>query len=862
MQSLGEIRVNGELIPEFQPYLYTDKGRVWIPLDTVMGFSEINIATSEREVRYEIDGAADFVRISRNDGVIVSPQGQDPLSDSLLVVDGTTFLDARLLEKHFGFRVGFRQSEGFIDLSSAAPTPRLLRLSRQRSWTRLPGTNAVATSERPNTEIPYALFSGVQADVLAAGNWDSKRSGVDNLLSVNASAEALFLTNHLFVSKASNTPTIARWRAGRMDPGGGLLGIRGLYGFEMGDISGQSLPMVGNLGLGVGVRLQAAPTRLADSFDSTTVEGDAQPGWDAEIYVGGQLRSFMRIGSDGRYRFENVAISYGRNDIRVVLYGPQGQRTPIDHSQSISAGLLPPGTAHSWFSLIQPGQSVFGGSGQRALNALDYAARVDLGVTRFLTLSLQGGQMTQEILREPGGIELNSSSLYSSGEVRMQVGAVAANVGIVQQHRGGNHASYCFLRFPLFSQSFSVGYEAADAGFQTPYTGFGGQAIKRRVRLSTGLNLGFLGGGSSLFLNAERQAARDSSLTDQFSAIYGHTLEGVPLTHDLTLARRRSGQEGTGPASGTYRVATSYDLDQLQLRGEFIAGIRNSIRPELINVQAQYRGRERDSFSAGASYSFRGAHSFFVSANREFGRLFNAGVTASRSGDATQINARISFSLGAHVAHGFNMSSMDRAAYGAIRAQSYYDDNFNGRKDPGEEAYSGLQLHMNGAPDEYRTDGKGTADVWGLDPFGLTSISVDSDKLAAEFLTTGVRRTTFYARAGRGSVLNIPVMSATTVTGKALWADLQGRRWPLSQATVIARKPDGAFFAETTSLSDGSFSLEQLYPGRWILEIRSTRLDKNLFPQSRTFSYDIKGGEESRSTEDVVFEPFKQKDPG
>lgn len=853
---LGEFRINGELIPEYHSYLYSGEGRYWIPIDILVFFSEGTAKNSGHLRSYETYGPDKAVDIDTQKGTIKSSAGLESLGDTYIVHDEELFLDLTVLERHFGFRVNVRQAEGFIDVTTAMPTPRILRLSRQKAWNRFGKGEENALVSVPHIEIPYTLFSGFQADIAGWTQWDTSRSNPFNQLSINASSEAFYLSNNLFFSIDSKNQKNARWRAGRSDPAGDLLGINGLYSFEFGDITGQAIPMVGSLGLGTGVRIQAAPFRLADGFDMTTVEGDSQPGWDAELYVSGQLRGFMRVAADGRYLFENVVINYGRNDIRVVVYGPNGQRKSFDHSQSISAGLLKPGSANVWFSAVRPGKSVFGTQSRDGVNAFNYAGRIDYGLTRFLTLSLQGGSVSDLPRIGPSGILRTQSSFYSSGELRFQAGGLSGSTVAVHQHSTGGWATYSRLNVPLLSRGLTLSVENIGPGFETMYTGYGEQALKRRFRASSGLNFPFLGSSSSLFLSIERSEERNGQLEDRFATIYGHDLLGVPITHDLAMFRRTAEDRRFGPFSGSYRLATSYQMDQLQFRGEFLAAVSKGIQPDLINVQAQYQSRQTDTFAVGASYSFRGDHSFFASASRDFGGLFNGSLTASHGGGALQITARISFSLGAHKGHGINLSSMDRSRYGAARIRSYYDDNYNGKKDEDEAIFADLKVQVNGSPDEMTTGRQGHVTVWGLDPTSPTLFEIDREQPANEFLTMRQPNFSLFAREGRLINLDIPLMNAVSVSGRVLWADGNGNLRPLSQAIITAHHKTDNFSVEVSSLTDGGFSFSDLYPGNWVVKVKASRLDAASFSQSREVALSIQPNSENAELGDIVFRPF------
>lgn len=821
---MAEFRVNGDLVPEFHELLYDGGGRLWLPLEPVVSFSEGRFTRDGRQVEVALYDPAEIILIDLEAGSLMAASVSHDLGDSVQLRGDVVFVERVALSAHFGLDVNARLAEGFVDVASERPLPRNLRLMREQLWARLrPGS--VAAGEPVRTlDYDYTAFSGVQADITVSALEEIETGRRQNTFSINASSEAAYLTNHLFLAGDEGGLRSARWHAGRTDPRGALLGAEGLYGLSIGDTVGQSIPMVGSLGRGRGARIQAAPVRLTDSFSMTSVEGDAPPGWDAELYVSGQLRNFQRVGPDGRYVFQDIDILYGRNDIKVVLYGPNGAYQTVDYSQSVSPGMLPPGKLYGWATLLQPGTSVLGIEPQPSPSGggLDYAARADWGVAESLTLSGQIGQHTSAPV--VNGLETAPvTDRFGSLEARVRLGGQGGTAGIVRQESTGGSAWYASTFLPFLNTGMSLRAEGASEAFETLYTGTGGSAMKRRIQVSTSIPMA-IGPGGSVAAYAERVDQKNGGQTDSFSAFYGHELLNAPVTHELTLSRSRPSGGSWSDLSGTYRAVTSYDRDQLQLRAEYIAALERKLESRLLNFQALWRHNDRDHYSAGVSYAFDGNHGYYASFSRDFGGRFVGSMTAARTGDVTQISARISMSLGAHPGHGVHVTSQERAAYGALRVNAFYDDDYSGRREAGEEGIAALEVRRNGNDLEERTDQTGRLTAWALDPGSPYRIEVGKEKLLTDFLATSVRDVIVWPRPGRIFVLDVPVVEAVSVSGRICYEDGDGQIRPLGRTKVEALDKDGTVIAQTMSLSDGYYSFDSLFPGNWTIRTTSDRL--------------------------------------
>ena len=178
----------------------------------------------------------------------------------------------------------------------------------------------------------------MKSDLVASSTYDLEYDGL--LVS-----ELAYNTGTLFFRGDQDELEDARLRMGQESPKGGAWGIPGLTLGYLGDVNGAAVPLVGTLS-GRGGVLSNYPLDRPDQFDQTTIEGDAPAGWEVELYRESTLLTFSKVGPDGRYRFEDIPLLFGRNDFRVVFIGPEGQIREESRNFTVGNAITRQGELH------------------------------------------------------------------------------------------------------------------------------------------------------------------------------------------------------------------------------------------------------------------------------------------------------------------------------------------------------------------------------------------------------------------------------------------------------------------------------------------------------------------------------------
>ena len=94
--------------------------------------------------------------------------------------------------------------------------------------------------------------------------------------------------------------------------------------YQFGDVSMSSVKGVTQNYLGLGLKLTNKPANLIND-KLMDFAGTLPSGWFAELYINGILMGFAEATIDNRYSFKNVPMYNGRNTVKIISYGPQGQ---------------------------------------------------------------------------------------------------------------------------------------------------------------------------------------------------------------------------------------------------------------------------------------------------------------------------------------------------------------------------------------------------------------------------------------------------------------------------------------------------------------------------------------------------------
>ena len=662
-----------------------------------------------------------------------------------------------------------------------ATGPLALDLTRQRELARSRFDNRSPPDELPLQAFPYRALGRPFGDVRLDAQYGS---GPDQSAFRSISYDALvsqelaFATVLLFVSGNDETKLRdARLLLGRQSPLGNVWGVPGLSSVFLGDIRTPAVPLIGSTGQMRGFSLSAYPLDRPDRFDQTLVEGDAPAGWDAELLRGEELLDYQRVGANGRYRFEAVPLLFGDNALRVVLYGPDGQRREELRSFRIGSSMAPPGLLYWRASVGQLGTRMFdrwlpevGSTPDRGVSNTGHevaSIEAELGLSHRFTATVFATRAPEDhrfgsALRDTvgGSLRLALPAIYlestvASQEHRGRAWSLGASGAVGALSLSARHANYDGFRSGEALQS------GAPLRFETT------------LRLSTvapiaGHPITLAATGERWLLESgdrEMSAQLQARFSTKGGLLVGQGFEwrrrdyypGSPLsfrTGQLFYVPTLSGRFGPVRLSAAARYNSRQgNLDELRLSGHWL------ISPK---TGANFgTTRSRSDNHPGRGY---GA---WAGLSRDFGP-FHANVEAARSaaGDFSA-SVGISLSFGFDSDRRLALSSRPMAEQGATDVFVFSDVDGNGRYNARtDEPLADARLLVNGQRGyAAQTDHQGHAFLTGLNTLQPMTLQIDPNSISDPFMASASGGLRFIPRPGQPYAAQLALVETGEVSG-------------------------------------------------------------------------------------------------
>lgn len=740
---------------------------------------------------------------------------------------------------------------------------RLARLSRQR----LPNGGTRVEDEVLKVPSPYRAFSMPSFDVSVSTGAGSGQSSQGPKYpfryDLRAGADLGYMGLEAYVgSDEQGKPSVARFTLERRSIEGRLLGPLHARMLSLGDVYTPSLAIGPRSLAGRGIAFSTVPLDQTNIFNRIDLRGELPIGYDAELYINDVLQGGQNTPNKGRYEFLNVPLSRGVNVIRIVTYGPHGERSEQTRIVQVGGGQLKKGEMTFEFGAEQQEKPVLnltsvggatdfishGAGGLRVVGSVNY------GLTELITLS--GGAalvpVTDSVSREIYTIGARTSlfgfltqldaGLDNKGATGEAVGASGQLFGVSTTLR--------YLRF----QGGFIDENGPAADFTRP--------LVNRAEASFDANAALLGQVIPLSLRLTRTAYSDGAVdlsgSARASATTGAFLTSGGFEYTKTYGGVSSGQERLSGflAASTFRSFT------WQLRGT----VDYDILPEFqaralaITIDRDLSDKASIRFGIGENLQALQQINFTAAATMK-----TAMGDLSLSGDYS--NADQSWRLGAQMNFGLAWDS-NRRAYGLTRAgpgtggsvafHAFYDKNGNGKWDPGEPGVPNVGIE--GAVTPILTDKDGRALITGIGSAPTMRLNVNLEKVDSASVKAPPHIIQFSPRPGQVVEVEYPIQPTTEVIVRILLRRPDGGTVGIS-GVLVHLVGDNGHTSDSKTEFDGSANFEDLVAGTYHLALddeQAKRLRMHLVaPLTVTIKGD--GGFTPDASAEVKFDPRPQE---
>lgn len=808
---------------------YALNGDIALPLEQLMFLVEFPVKLSG-DAR---TASGWFIREGRqfsldlNTGNVVSDGKRFKISPSQVrIEDGELFVPTKLLSQWFplDIKANLRALDvTIVPKENTAVDERIERKKRQF------GSVYQVYAKNPEHKTAYKAFTvpSVSAS-FGVGYSDSQNVGSSGSMSLRAYGDLAYMAGELAILANEDGLTDARLSLARRNPRGGLLGQMDATVFELGDISGKSLPLISGGSSGRGLHIARRPAGYVGNLDTISLDGLLAPDYSVELYRNNILINAKQSGTGTKYEFRDLELLAGQNEFRIEFYGPQGQRRTEVKRFYVGAGQLKKGEINYDINVSQPNRTVFdvglSASGQDKIYA---SARVDYGVSRKLTVS--GGIASVPIIA-------NEQTLsYGFIGASTQLAGINGNFDFVSDEKGGTAWSIK-TSTKLGNSSLSAKYNQYNNGFVSNRT----DADDTGRQLSSTLNLSADSHSIKLSKNsyfsvgarASQNNFTDGEWSRQFGLNMSNQIKNLMVANSMIYSQYSNDTDDR--LEGQFQLNTRVGKLQLRLSSDY------ALKPEAELQQLQ----------AGASYPFKNGYqasvnfkenykedtqSFTASLNKQF-KFLSVGLSATQQRradqeDDTSVYLTASFSTFTDPKTRNTTFRSTPGVTGASRVTAFLDENrdglFNVSESPVPDVNIGGYNTSSG-----KTDANGQALITTNFFSDWTDLYLDAGSMPEADLMPSGRGRSVLNRPGVVSEIHLPIYKTGDVEGNiTLTQSGSESTRPLSNLEVQAlqRNPSTGkmiVVAKTFSAYDGFYSLTGIPIGKVQIRIDPEQLNR------------------------------------
>jgi hypothetical protein len=606
------------------------------------------------------------------------------------------------------------------------------------------------------------------------------------------------------VNDSDRTAADLRVTLARHDPDAGLLGALHARSVVVGGII---LPSVSNVMIGSpqgnGLMVSNRPLDQPTSFDRHTFRGNLPPGWDVTLYYNEALIGFQTARTDGQYSFDDLPLSFGPNEFRLVFNGPLGQVRVERQSFLLDQSVIAPGEV--FYSLAQ----------HRANNGeLRSIAQIDYGLTRTIAANAA-------VVRKPR-LGTNEDSAYAQFGVHGYFESMIISSQITHEPGRGALVELA-MKTRLLGYSIDLVHLQRQGRFESDLLPDSDDGLSfRDIVRATGVLKTAALPPLTLTLEAKRDSLESGHARLGVAGRVSTMLRGTALSNSLDWLQ----SDGITSSVGTLQL--SRRVIDVGLSAQVGYTVRPHLSLDTVALSADRALGDAYRVNAGLLRTMGSPLTLMsVGLTKNLG-MFGLGVSGSYSSKhELAIGLQLFVAIGREPRTGaWMVDAQPLAGTGAISARAFVDKNMNGIRDAGEELVPEAGFILNGGGRHpSRTDADGTAFIGRLAPGQYTDIALDPSTLEDpqwKPLTPGVR---VLPRPGVVEVLEFPVVATSEIDGTVFLLG-KGDRRGIGDARVELVDEQGQVVASTRSSPDGYYLLHQVLPGRYVLRISPEQAEK------------------------------------
>lgn len=792
--------------------------------------ADIDVLPVERRIVGRLGQARTAVLVDLNAGVARSGGREVALSERDAAVTPTEiYLRTSLVQTLLGLKIEVADDELALRMTASEKFPVQARLERQA---RRPDQGQPGQTNGDTLKVvePYAFFSPPGVDVVLDGGLQSGGNKSTFRYDLRFAGDLFWSNMQGYLgSDEEGRATNARLMLQRRSLEGDMLGPLRAREVSVGDVFSPALTMGVRSVAGAGVTFSTAPLEQTSVFNNIDLRGELPPGYDVELYVNDVLRNSTNQAINGRYEFLDIPLSPGINVVRVVTYGPRGERLEEVQVVNVGAALLRKGEAQMSFGVIDQDTPLFrprrssrpliGDPALFATHGARAVVSVNYGLTDLISVTAGAARVPQ-----PGGGALG---VYSLGG-RTSLFGLATQLDAAWDGDGGAGVSMgaagqfgplsAVLRHARYKDGF---VDETNLAFDARYR------VNHRSELTLDSSVNLRGriipvSMRTLYNNYEG-GAYDLITAARASSGVGAVLLSAGLEYERRHLRPT-------PASETlkgYITASTFRSYKWQVRTSLDYDVLPDFKARFLSLTIDRRLSDAWSLRFGLGQPLDRTHDWNVTASS---------ILATRYGDFAltgeydntdedwRVAAQWSFGLGYDPERSrYNILRTGPGSGGSVLFNAFLDENGDGIRQASEAAAPNVAL--DGAARGALTGADGRVLVTGLGSGPTAYMDVNLEKLDNPSVATPPTKLQLRPRPGRTARVDYPMRPTGAVMVKVELLRDDGQRVGLSSVRVQLVRA-GAPPVDGVTEFDGSAMFDAVPVGLWRVQLEPLQAGK------------------------------------
>lgn len=760
--------------------------------------------------------------------------------DQVKMIDGFIHVRQDLLDKILNLKTKFLPLHQMFILKADYQFPVEKDIEREKRWIdskfRKDSNNKVKPFNIRKIKAEYKMatvpvtdlrFSQQYTKTKSNGKTRKTKSSRFNILT---NGDFLYLNNQLSINGDNGKIGNAFIRSGKTSSDADLLGPLKARSFAIGDIYAPQTPLVSSSGLsGVGAMVSNFPKQYVSDPNAVPIIGNVQPGWDVEIYRNNLLIDFQEVGDDGVYNFPNVILTHGKNEIKIVSYGPLGQVREEIRNFTIDQNLLEKQKFYYHLSTNKTARNIFkptDNSQDRFDNDKTYGKDRHFIETAYGVLyNTSIGSTYNEV---PTDRVTGESRRYFGLNLRNSFKNIYTRIDANRDLNSSKMAYQGSARTTFFKKyNLATTLSIFDDDFESESRKSGGDPIsKLEINLNAPIKIPFT--KKSIRLTANRKIDNFKETKKRINDVLDASIAlapGLNLSQNFRRIVNESSDSKTADYNG--RTVISYRAtNNFNLRSSLDYNLKPKKDLTTLSINGTYRFENRDSMSGNLVHQFPtapGEHSktrYGINFNKAFEKVtVTSGIDFDNTGVYT-FNLRLSSSFGYDPYSGMiktNKRSMSTS--GSIIARVFLDDNGNYKYDEGEKLLEGVKFKGASSQDKIQTNEKGLAFIPMLNSFAPTEIKLENGSLEDFYWASTKPIVKIKTHPGAITTINFPISIVGEIEGYVMMKNDFGTE--IGEGIIVELvNANNKVIDVVESAHDGLFYFNKVPLGKYHLRVK------------------------------------------